>query len=98
MQQEYLGDGLDEARGPRPTNFDFNINRCKTEKLQEQMTVEKAICVLKIPQTRSNASVLDRRLLEDCFMGQQVDKRARVNPEDPDYKKKIENRHVLDRE
>ncbi len=48
MQKEYLGDGLDEARGPRPTNFDFNINRCKAEKLQEQMTVEKAICVLKV--------------------------------------------------
>ena len=52
----------------------------------------------QIPQTRSTASLLDRRLLESCFLSQQVDKRARVAPEDPEYKRKIENRHVLDRQ
>jgi len=29
-------------------NFDFSLARCKKEKLQEQMTVEKATIVLKV--------------------------------------------------
>ncbi len=96
MQKEFiaLGDG-DELR-QRPTNFDFNVTRCKTDKLLEQMTVEKAICVLKVPQTR-NSNALDKNILEGCFSNQ-VYKRIRVNADDPEYKKKVEGRHVLDRE
>ena len=65
MQKEFLSDGYDQRKGPRPTNFDFSLSRCKTEKLLEQMTVEKAITVLKVRKIASLRNLAPLNLAVD---------------------------------
>ena len=49
---------------------------------------------IQVPQGRNVAT--DRGMLDDCFRGHSM-RRLRVSADDPEYKKKIESRHVLDR-
>ena len=69
----------------RPKDYDYSVKRCKQEKLSEQMSVEKALTVLKIPQSR-NVNYNDRTLLDDSFRSQ-LHKRVRVSDGDPDYRR-----------
>ena len=51
--------------------------------------------VFQVPQAR-NVNYHDRSMLQSCF-STALHKRVRVNPEEPDYARRLENRHVLDR-
>ena len=48
MQRVLESNAAYEKHRRKPQNYDFSFGRCKTEKLSEQMSTEKAITVLKV--------------------------------------------------
>ena len=96
MQRELDRDDKALAGKKPPTNYDFSVQRCKTEKLAELMSYEKATMILQIPVQRSS-TVNDKTIVEDCFK-HMIHRRLRVKTDDPEYDDKIEKRHVLDGE
>ena len=77
------------------SNFDFSFGRMKTDKLSEQMSVEKANAILKVPSTRSTQSEYQNAILNHCFR-MAIDSRVKISGADPAYEQLIENRHVMD--
>ena len=64
----------------------------------EDMSLEKAVSILKLPNGRSNVNLQIERLVLDDSFREQVHKRLKVRDADPEYRTKVEQRHVLDGE
>lgn len=93
MQRMLESDTLRRKRGG---NLDFSLHRCTTEKLNEEMNADKAITILKLPKPRSNALNIERPVMEDHFKDYICNNRVKVSHSDPQYHKKVEQRHVLE--
>ena len=62
----------------------------------EDMNVEKAFTILKIPKNRSAVNLsMERKVLDDSFRTL-LHKRVKVKDADPSYTDKIEQRHVFE--